>query len=55
MLEAALPRPIKRSFVESLAAIPDVGTDNDFGVSIINPISRIFYQSIVLNSIFNFI
>ncbi len=30
ILEAALSRPKKRSFAESLKAIPDVGTDADF-------------------------
>jgi len=30
ILEAALSRPKKRSFVEVLTAIPDVGTDADF-------------------------
>ena len=30
ILESALSRPQKRNFAESLADIPDVGTDSDF-------------------------
>jgi plasmid stability protein len=30
ILEAALSRPNKRNFAESLADIPDVGADSDF-------------------------
>lgn len=42
ILEAALSRPKKRSFVESLKAIPDVGTDADFERVQTDKVARVF-------------
>jgi plasmid stability protein len=42
ILEAALSRPKKRSFAESLKAIPDVGTDADFERVQTGRVARVF-------------
>jgi len=42
ILEEALSRPKKRSFVESLKAIPEVGTDADFERVQTDKVARVF-------------